>query len=53
MERSVSIHDEPDVRRRPFGETDLQILERFATDPDFSQPFDWSGYSSSQASRQR
>jgi hypothetical protein len=40
----VPIEGELDVRLRPFGETDLGLRERFATDPEFSQPFEWSGF---------
>jgi hypothetical protein len=49
----VSIEDELDIRLRPFRETDLRLLERFATDPQFSQPFEWSGFVSLRALRRR
>jgi RimJ/RimL family protein N-acetyltransferase len=41
------------VRLRPFTETDLALLSRFATDPSFSLPFEWSGYRSPLALRKR
>jgi RimJ/RimL family protein N-acetyltransferase len=41
------------VRLRPFDEGDLLLLERFATDPNFSQPFEWSGFGSPRSYRSR
>jgi RimJ/RimL family protein N-acetyltransferase len=50
----MSKHRQPTtVRLRPFEEPDLVLLERFATDPDFSLPFEWSGFSSRQQLRRR
>ncbi|MGO9453230.1 MAG: GNAT family N-acetyltransferase [Candidatus Binataceae bacterium] len=34
------------VHLRVFTEADLQLLVRFATEPDFSLPFEWSGFGS-------
>lgn len=42
-----------EIRLRPFGESDLDLLARFATDPDFSAPFEWSGFRSPEAYRRR
>ncbi len=33
-----------DVHLRPFQEPDLELLNRFASDPTFSAPFEWSGF---------
>jgi len=41
------------VRLRPFRESDLELLTRFATDPDFSAPFEWSGFRSPEDYRRR
>jgi RimJ/RimL family protein N-acetyltransferase len=41
------------VRLRPFVASDLEMYMRFATDPAFSLPFEWSGYASPQALRRR
>ena len=41
------------VRLRPFRESDLELLSRFATDPAFSEPFEWSGFRSPEAFRRR
>jgi RimJ/RimL family protein N-acetyltransferase len=38
---------------RPFGESDLGLLTRFASDPAFSAPFEWSGYRSAGDFRRR
>jgi len=38
---------------RPFEEDDLGLLTRFATDPAFSSPFEWSGFASPVAARRR
>ncbi len=32
------------VRLRPFTEPDLAIFDRYATDPTFSEPFEWVGF---------
>jgi hypothetical protein len=32
------------VRLRPFTEPDLELFDRFATDPAFSEPFEWVGF---------
>src|SRR5207302_10966770 len=40
-------------RLRPFRESDLELLSRFATDPAFSEPFEWSGFRSPEAFRRR
>jgi RimJ/RimL family protein N-acetyltransferase len=41
------------VRLRPFEERDLALLERFASDPEFSRPFEWLGFTAPQSHRQR
>lgn len=41
------------VHLRPFRECDLELLTRFATEPAFSAPFEWSGYRSPEAFRRR
>ena len=42
-----------DCHLRPFEESDLGLFERFATDPSFSAPFEWSGYRSAVCFRKR
>ena len=42
-----------DVHLRPFLEPDLELLTRFATDPEFSSPFEWAGFKSPEEFRQR
>jgi RimJ/RimL family protein N-acetyltransferase len=42
-----------DVRLRPFRESDLDLLVRYATDPAFSEPFEWFGFRSLDAFRRR
>jgi RimJ/RimL family protein N-acetyltransferase len=37
---------ESSVHLRVFTEADLQLLFRFATEPEFSMPFEWCGYTS-------
>jgi len=37
------------VRLRPFTEPDLELFERFATDPALSEPFGWVGCSANAA----
>jgi RimJ/RimL family protein N-acetyltransferase len=32
------------VRLRPFTEPDLELFDRFATDPALSKPFEWVGF---------
>jgi RimJ/RimL family protein N-acetyltransferase len=41
------------VRLRPFDETDLWYFDRFATDREFSAPFEWVGFTSPASWRQR
>jgi len=41
------------VRLRPFRGTDLEVLDRFATDPAFSEPFEWTGFRFSEGYRHR
>ncbi len=41
------------VRLRPFRESDLELLTRFATDPSFSVPFQWAGFRSPEGFRRR
>jgi RimJ/RimL family protein N-acetyltransferase len=36
--------DRLSVRLRPFTEPDLGLFDRFATDPTFSEPFEWVGF---------
>jgi len=43
----------PSVELRPFVDADLELFRRFATDPAFSLPFEWSGFASHQALRRR
>jgi RimJ/RimL family protein N-acetyltransferase len=42
-----------DLHLRPFEETDLEMFERFAKDPSFSAPFEWSGFRSAASFSQR
>lgn len=42
-----------DIRLRPFRESDLEHLVRFATDPNFSEPFLWFGFRSPEGFRHR
>lgn len=55
--RPARVHNQqvgPDgVRLRPFREEDLELLARFATDPLFSEPFEWDGFRSPERLRQR
>src|SRR5438067_1127135 len=44
---------DPPVCLRPFVESDLDLLTRFASDPTFSGPFEWSGYRSPAEFRRR
>ena len=44
---------EPAVHLRPFREPDLEHLTRFATDPAFSEPFEWFGFRSPEGYRKR
>jgi RimJ/RimL family protein N-acetyltransferase len=44
---------ETSVHLRPFREADLVMLNREATDPTFSLPFEWSGYRSPEVIRRR
>ena len=41
------------VSLRPFDEADLELLTRFATEPAFSAPFEWSRYRSPGEFRRR
>jgi RimJ/RimL family protein N-acetyltransferase len=41
------------VRLRPFVESDLELFDRFATEPELSEPFEWVGYTSPLGYRQR
>src|ERR1700737_2458227 len=41
------------VQLRPFQETDLELLDRFATGPRFSTPYEWSGFASPEGFRRR
>jgi len=41
----TDVADRP-VRLRPFREEDLDVFVRSATEPEFSLPFEWSGYRS-------
>jgi RimJ/RimL family protein N-acetyltransferase len=42
-----------DTHLRPFREADLDLLTRFAEDPDFSAPFEWAGFGSPETFRRR
>ena len=44
---------DPVVLLRPFREADLELLYRFATDADFSAPFEWAGFKSPEGFRRR
>ena len=44
---------DPSVRLRPFREADLDVLDRFAGDPAFSEPFEWTGFRFSEGYRRR
>jgi RimJ/RimL family protein N-acetyltransferase len=41
------------VRLRPFAESDLDLFDRFASDPSLSEPFEWVGFTSPLRFRQR
>jgi RimJ/RimL family protein N-acetyltransferase len=41
------------VRLRPFTEPDLELFDRFATDAELSEPFEWVGFTSSLLYRRR
>lgn len=41
------------VRLRPFTEPDLVLFDRLAVDPEFSEPFEWIGFGSSEPTRRR
>jgi RimJ/RimL family protein N-acetyltransferase len=45
--------DQLAVRLRPFTEPDLELFDRFAVDPEFSEPFEWTGFTSSLGYRRR
>lgn len=45
--------DRLDVYLRPFQEDDLILCDRSVTEPDFSGPFEWSGFASPQEYRRR
>jgi RimJ/RimL family protein N-acetyltransferase len=53
MTNARSGAEDRSVRLRPFVATDLETYLRFATDPAFSLPFEWSGYASPQVLRRR
>jgi RimJ/RimL family protein N-acetyltransferase len=42
-----------DIHLRPFEESDLWLVDRAAMDPNFSGPFEWIGFRSPEAYRQR
>ena len=41
------------VHLRPFREADLDVLVRFASDPSFSEPFEWAGFKFPEGFRRR
>jgi len=41
------------VRLRPFTEPDLELFNRFASDPAFSEPFEWVGFTTRGGYRKR
>ena len=41
------------IQLRPFGERDLEFLDRLVTDPTCSEPFQWFGFGSPQTLRRR
>lgn len=45
--------DDIAVRLRPFEEADLWYFDRLASDPTFSAPFEWSGFTSPTSWRSR
>ena len=45
--------DNTAVRLQPLRDKDLGLLERFATDPAFSEPFEWGGFRSPEVLRRR
>ena len=45
--------ESPRVHLRPFEEADLTMCDRFATDPEFAGPFEWTGPRSPEAYRRR
>jgi [ribosomal protein S5]-alanine N-acetyltransferase len=44
---------EPEIHLRPFREEDLKHLDRFSSDPSFSEPFLWFGFRSAEGFRRR
>lgn len=45
--------DRPDVRLRPFQESDLALWDRFATDPSVAGEFEWRGFGDPMKQRRR
>ena len=43
----------PAARLQPFRERDLELIERFSIDPEFSEPFEWGGFRSPEVLRRR
>ena len=41
------------MRLRPFTEPDLELFDRFASDPALSEPFEWAGFTSPGGYRKR
>lgn len=41
------------MRLRPFDEEDLDLVDRWCLDPDFSEPFEWVGFHSIDDHRRR
>lgn len=50
---AAAANSEVCVRLRPFAEPDLAMLGRFASDPAFSTPFEWTGFTAPQSFRRR
>jgi ribosomal-protein-alanine N-acetyltransferase len=47
------VNDADVARLRPVAERDLELLQRFDTDPALSEPFEWAGFRDPQARRRR
>jgi RimJ/RimL family protein N-acetyltransferase len=53
VRRENAAMDRLAVRLRPFTEPDLELFDRFATEPALSEPFEWVGFRPPGRYRQR
>jgi ribosomal-protein-alanine N-acetyltransferase len=49
----LSRMSESEIHLRPFRESDLEYLDRFSSDPSFSEPFLWFGFRHAEGFRRR